>query len=215
MSKVVAIESITLDGVMQGPGRPDEDRRGNFTDGGWALPYADADRLVRVYARWLDGSMERGPMSAGTVVDLASQQRSFERFAAFIENVLYDGIGGAYAGTRRSDPRIARVIRAALGDATSVVNIGAGSGSYEPTDLEVVPIEPSELMIRQRRNSLFYASTHSAYVASILTSIIATCAQAGINALVYLVALQEHRSEVFRNPSAWLPWNYTEQLVPV
>jgi dihydrofolate reductase len=42
MSKVVAIESITLDGVMQGPGRPDEDRRGNFTDGGWALPYADA-----------------------------------------------------------------------------------------------------------------------------------------------------------------------------
>jgi hypothetical protein len=42
------------------------------------------------------------------------------------------------------------VIRAALGDATSVVNIGAGSGSYEPTDLAVVPVEPSELMIRQR-----------------------------------------------------------------
>jgi transposase len=72
-----------------------------------------------------------------------------------------------------------------------------------------------KLMIRQRRNSLFYASTHSAYVASILTSVIATCTQAGINALAYLVALQEHRSEVFRNPSAWLPWNYTEQLVPV
>ena len=72
-----------------------------------------------------------------------------------------------------------------------------------------------KLMIRQRRNSLFYASTHSAYVASLLTSMIATCAQAGINALAYLVALQEHRAEVFRNPSAWLPWNYTEQLVPV
>jgi transposase len=72
-----------------------------------------------------------------------------------------------------------------------------------------------KLMIRQRRNSLFYASTHSAYVASLLTSVIATCAQAGINALAYLVALQEHRAEVFRNPSAWLPWNYTEQLVPV
>jgi transposase len=71
-----------------------------------------------------------------------------------------------------------------------------------------------KLMIRQRRNSLFYASTHSAYVASILTSVIATCARAGINALAYLVALQEHRSEVFRNPSAWLPWNYTEQLAP-
>jgi hypothetical protein len=46
------------------------------------------------------------------------------------------------------------VIRAALGDATSVVNIGAGSGSYEPTDLPVVPVEPSELMIRQRPPSL-------------------------------------------------------------
>jgi transposase len=69
-----------------------------------------------------------------------------------------------------------------------------------------------KLMIRQRRNSLFYASTHSAYVASILTSMIATCARAGLNALAYLVALQEHRSEVFRNPSAWLPWNYTEQM---
>jgi SAM-dependent methyltransferase len=42
------------------------------------------------------------------------------------------------------------VIRAALGDAASVVNIGAGSGSYEPTDLAVVPVEPSERMIRQR-----------------------------------------------------------------
>ncbi len=39
-------------------------------------------------------------------------------------------------------------------------------------------------MIRQRRNSLFYASTHSAYVASVLTSVIATCAEAGINVLV-------------------------------
>jgi SAM-dependent methyltransferase len=46
------------------------------------------------------------------------------------------------------------VIRAAIGDATSVVNIGAGSGSYEPTDLTVVPVEPSELMIRQRPPSL-------------------------------------------------------------
>jgi SAM-dependent methyltransferase len=68
--------------------------------------------------------------------------------------VLYDRIGGAYAETRRADPRIARVIRAALGDAASVVNIGAGSGSYEPTDLEVIPVEPSELMIRHRPPSL-------------------------------------------------------------
>jgi SAM-dependent methyltransferase len=46
------------------------------------------------------------------------------------------------------------VIRAALGDATSIVNIGAGSGSYEPTDLAVLPVEPSELMVQQRPPSL-------------------------------------------------------------
>lgn len=71
-----------------------------------------------------------------------------------------------------------------------------------------------KLMIRQRNNSLFFASAHSAYVAGVLTSLIATCAEAGVNALSYLVALQEHRSQVFAHPSGWLPWNYTEQLAP-
>jgi dihydrofolate reductase len=42
MSKIVAFTSLTLDGVMQAPGRPDEDRRGGFAHGGWALPYADS-----------------------------------------------------------------------------------------------------------------------------------------------------------------------------
>jgi dihydrofolate reductase len=41
MSRIVAFESVTLDGVMQAPGRPDEDRRGGFENGGWAAPYAD------------------------------------------------------------------------------------------------------------------------------------------------------------------------------
>jgi SAM-dependent methyltransferase len=71
-----------------------------------------------------------------------------------IEKALYDEIGGGYAETRRADPRIARAIRTALGDAASVVNIGAGAGSYEPTDRPVVPVEPSERMIRQRPGSL-------------------------------------------------------------
>jgi hypothetical protein len=71
-----------------------------------------------------------------------------------------------------------------------------------------------KLMIRQRKNSLFYASAHSATVASLLTSLIATCAQARVNALAYLVALQDHRPQVFQNPGAWLPWNYTESLAP-
>jgi transposase len=72
-----------------------------------------------------------------------------------------------------------------------------------------------KLAIRQRKNSLFYASEHSAYIASVLTSVIATCVQAGVNALDYLVAIQEHRQEVRANPRAWLPWNYPPAaLVP-
>jgi transposase len=71
-----------------------------------------------------------------------------------------------------------------------------------------------KLAIRQRRNSLFYATEHSAYIASVLTSVIATCVQAGVNALDYLVAVQEHRQEVFANPRTWLPWNYEAALVP-
>ncbi len=71
-----------------------------------------------------------------------------------------------------------------------------------------------KLCIRQRKNSLFYATEHSAYIASLLTSVIATCLQAGVNALEYLVAVQDHRQEVFANPGAWLPWNYPAALVP-
>jgi SAM-dependent methyltransferase len=63
---------------------------------------------------------------------------------------LYDCIGSNYAGLRRPDPRIASALHAALGDAVSVVNVGAGTGSYEPTDRAVVAVEPSALMIRQR-----------------------------------------------------------------
>jgi hypothetical protein len=65
-----------------------------------------------------------------------------------------------------------------------------------------------KLFIRQRKNSLFYKNTHSAYIASVLTSLIATCLYAGVNAVEYLVALQEHRREVFADPAAWLPWAY-------
>ena len=71
-----------------------------------------------------------------------------------------------------------------------------------------------KLFIRQRNNSLFYKSEYSAYVASVLTSVIATCIYAGVNVLDYLVALQEHRTEVFADPSAWLPWTYQASLVP-
>ena len=62
----------------------------------------------------------------------------------------YDEIGTAYAATRREDPRTAAEIRAALGDARTVVNVGAGTGSYEPRDRRVIAVEPSEVMIAQR-----------------------------------------------------------------
>lgn len=65
-----------------------------------------------------------------------------------------------------------------------------------------------KLFIRQRKNSLFYKSPHSAYIASVLTSLIATCLYADVNAVEYLVALQEHRREVLSDPAAWLPWAY-------
>ena len=71
-----------------------------------------------------------------------------------------------------------------------------------------------KLFIRQRNNSLFHANAHGACVADILTSLIATCVQAGVNALDYLVALQTHRHAVFRRPAAWLPWNYQENRAP-
>jgi putative ABC transport system permease protein len=68
-----------------------------------ALPYANADRLMRVYGRLLDGSLERGPLSAGTIDEIAARQRSFERFAAF-----GDGTSDAVYG-RDDGPRIAKV----------------------------------------------------------------------------------------------------------
>lgn len=63
---------------------------------------------------------------------------------------FYDRIGAGYSTTRRADPRIQLRIHRALGDAGSVVNVGAGAGSYEPRDREVVAVEPSERMIAQR-----------------------------------------------------------------
>src|SRR5215813_3046066 len=63
---------------------------------------------------------------------------------------LYDTIGAAYTVTRRTEPRIAARIWAALGDARTIVNVGAGTGSYEPTGRDVTAVEPSVLMRAQR-----------------------------------------------------------------
>ena len=65
-------------------------------------------------------------------------------------NARYDQIGEGYSLTRREDPRISLAIRSALGDARSVVNVGAGTGSYEPDDRYVIAVEPSDVMAAQR-----------------------------------------------------------------
>jgi SAM-dependent methyltransferase len=67
-----------------------------------------------------------------------------------VSALSYDELGRTYDATRRPDPRIAARIVEALGDARSVVNIGAGAGSYEPRDRRVIAIEPSRTMIAQR-----------------------------------------------------------------
>lgn len=62
----------------------------------------------------------------------------------------YDVIGRGYSRVRRPDPRLAQAIWSALGDARTVLNVGAGAGSYEPPDRWVLAVEPSEVMTDQR-----------------------------------------------------------------
>ena len=65
-------------------------------------------------------------------------------------DAIYDTIGSQYSPQRQADPRILRVIFQALEKAASVVNVGAGAGSYESLDRQVIAVEPSRVMIRQR-----------------------------------------------------------------
>ncbi len=66
------------------------------------------------------------------------------------EAPAYDQLGRGYSKVRRPDPRIATCIEAALGDARTALNVGAGASSYEPPDREVTAVEPSAEMIAQR-----------------------------------------------------------------
>jgi len=67
-----------------------------------------------------------------------------------VSEAAYDRMGVGYSAVRRPEPRIAARVEAALGDARSVLNVGAGSGSYEPAEREVTAVEPSRTMIAQR-----------------------------------------------------------------
>ena len=69
--------------------------------------------------------------------------------------------------------------------------------------------------ILHRKNSLFYKTEHGAYIGDLFMSLIQTCRMAGVNPFDYLTILQKHSSEVFKNPSKWLPWNYKEAMSPL
>ena len=68
-------------------------------------------------------------------------------------SALYDSIGVNYAELRKPDPRIAKTIEQALGAARVILNVGAGTGSYEPADRQLIAVEPSLEMIRKRNPS--------------------------------------------------------------
>jgi hypothetical protein len=69
-----------------------------------------------------------------------------------------------------------------------------------------------KLAILHRKNSLFYKTLHGAYIGDLFMSIIHTCRLSKINPFDYLVTLQKHSHEVFRNPQKWLPWNYKAEI---
>lgn len=65
----------------------------------------------------------------------------------------YDKLGGKYSGHRQTDPRIAEYVYKELANANTILNVGAGAGSYEPTNKYVVAVEPSITMRQQRLNN--------------------------------------------------------------
>jgi transposase len=67
-----------------------------------------------------------------------------------------------------------------------------------------------KIPIRIRKNAMFYKTEHGASIANILLSLIETARRADVNPVDYLVALQENKSDVFKNPEAWVPWRYQE-----
>src|SRR5205823_9944732 len=107
---------------------------------------ADGRQLVTRVSRRLSAADARGLASTSPMPD-----------------TRYDLIGAEYAVTRREDPWIAARIRAALGEARTVVNVGAGAGSYEPRDRHVIAVEPSNVMIAQRDPGLVPAIMGRAY----------------------------------------------------
>jgi hypothetical protein len=69
-----------------------------------------------------------------------------------------------------------------------------------------------KIPIRGRRTWLFYKTEYGAMIGGVLTSIIYTCVLSGINPLHYLIALQEYKNLVVKEPEKWLPWSYQDSI---
>jgi SAM-dependent methyltransferase len=117
----------------------------------------ERDAVTRVHAH-----ASGLPMALSTAQLVVAREHGFDSWAQMKSlvtrmasgGVRYDAIGHGYADYRRADPRIAAAVQGALGDARTVINVGAGTGSYEPTDRPVIPIEPSTAMAMQRSAAL-------------------------------------------------------------
>jgi hypothetical protein len=68
--------------------------------------------------------------------------------------------------------------------------------------------------VLHRKNSMFYRTEHGAYIGDLFMSLITTCSLNGVNPFEYLVVLQKHSSEIFKDPKKWMPWNYLEAIPP-
>jgi DNA-binding transcriptional MerR regulator len=117
-------------------------------------PSADAvAHLRRLRGLLLEQRDRTDAMVAAIVRELGARAKGMKMTPEQLEMFglrLYDVIGGAYSATRRTEPRIAARIWDALGDARTVLNVGAGTGSYEPPGRDVTAVEPSAVM-RARR----------------------------------------------------------------
>jgi SAM-dependent methyltransferase len=106
-------------------------------------------RLTAAGAGALPSAWQRADQGDRRILHAVSLRSSGDN-PDLVADASYDRLGRGYSARRATDPRIAAAIDAALGDARSVVNVGAGTGSYEPAGREVIAVEPSAVMIAQR-----------------------------------------------------------------
>lgn len=133
MRRITAIENVTLDGVMQAPGRPDEDTRGGFTHGGWAGPYMD-----EVMAQ----EMGRGREDAASSAAMLFGRRTYEDFFRVWPNqtdspfsAFFDGVEKLVVSNTLADPLPWQRSTLLAGDA--VETVGALKATAGP-DLNIL-----------------------------------------------------------------------------